>query len=444
VSRLSTRARLTAAFAAATLLMLVGASWFVYARLRADLDDRIDALLRARSAAAGGLALGVGLGGVAIEDPEESFVQLLGADGALLDHGGGGRYAAVGGAVVADATVDGSIVEDGVAGIDGRARLLVRRLVDGHVLIVGESLRDREEALGSVVDSFAVGGAAALVLAALVGSLLARAGLRPVEAMRRRAAAISLHQADEGLPLPAAEDEIRRLGVTLNEMLARMQASYEREARFVADASHELRTPIAVVKTELDGALRAGDFGPRTRDALLAAVEECDRLAQLAQDLLVLAKADGGRIPLRSELIDLEALLVRVRDRFADRAAERARSIDVELDGTSVLVADPERVRQALQNLVENALRHGKGTVTLRALDVPGGVVLEVSDEGRDLPVEFAPLAFERFTRADRTRDGVGLGLAIVAAIVAAHGGSAEIDTPPTTARLRLPSAATT
>jgi len=443
VSRLSTRARLTAAFAAATLLMLVGASWFVYARLRADLDDRIDALLRARSAAAGELALGAGLGGVAIEDPEESFVQLLGADGALLDHGGGGRYAAVGGAVVADATVDGSIVEDGIAGIDGRARLLVRRLVDGHVLIVGESLRDREEALGSVVDSFAVGGAAALVLAALVGSLLARAGLRPVEAMRRRAAAISLHQADEGLPLPAAEDEIHRLGVTLNEMLARMQASYEREARFVADAGHELRTPIAVVKTELDGALRAGDFGPRTRDALLAAVEECDRLAQLAQDLLVLAKADGGRIPLRSELIDLEALLVRVRDRFADRAAERARSIDIELGGTSVLVADPERIRQALQNLVENALRHGKGTVTLRALDVPGGVVLEVRDEGRDLPVEFAPLAFERFTRADRTRDGVGLGLAIVAAIVAVHGGSAEIDTPPTTARLRLPSAAT-
>jgi two-component system OmpR family sensor kinase len=281
------------------------------------------------------------------------------------------------------------------------------------------------------------------VLAALVGSLLARAGLRPVEAMRRRAAAISLHQADEGLPLPAAEDEIRRLGVTLNEMLARMQASYQRESRFVADASHEFRTPIAVVKTELDGALRAGDFGPRTRDALLAAVEECDRLTQLAEDLLVLAKADDGRIPLRLELVDLEALLARVRDRFADRAAERARSIDIELDGASLLVADPERIRQALQNLVENALRHGHGTVTLRALDVPGGIVLEVSDEGRDLPTEFAPLAFERFARADRTRDGAGLGLAIVAAIVAAHGGSTEIDTPPTTARLRLPSAAT-
>jgi signal transduction histidine kinase len=443
VSRLSTRARLTAAFAVATLLMLVGASWFVYARLRADLDDRIDALLRARSAAAGALALDAGLGGVAIEDSEESFVQLLGADGALLDHAGGGRYAAVGGTAVAEAAVDGAIREDDVAGIDGRARLLVRRLGDGHVLVVGESLRDREEALGSVVDSFAVGGAAALVLAALVGSLLARAGLRPVEAMRRRAAAISLHQADDGLPLPVADDEIRRLGVTLNEMLARMQAAYQREARFVADASHELRTPVAVVKTELDGALRAGDFGPHTRDALLAAIEECDRLAQLAEDLLVLAKVDGGRIPLRPERIDLGELLHRVRDRFADRAAERARSIDVELEGTNVLMADPERIRQALQNLVENALRHGRGTVTLRALDVPSGIVLEVSDEGRDLPVEFAPLAFERFNRVDRTRDGAGLGLAIVDAIAAAHGGRAEIDTPPTTARLRLPIATT-
>ena len=439
MSRLSTRARLTAAFAAATLLMLVGAAWFVYARLRADLDDRIDALLEARSAAAGTLALGVGLGGVAIEDPEESFVQLLDAGGSLLDHAGGGRTAAVGGAVISGATVHGALDEADLAGIDGRARLLVRRLDDGHVLVVGESLRDRDEALGSVVDSFAVGGAAALLLAALVGWLLARAGLRPVEAMRRCAAAISLQQAGEGLPLPAAEDELRRLGVTLNDMLTRMRAAYERETRFVADASHELRTPIAVVKTELEGALHTGDFGPRTHDALVAAAEECDRLAQLAEDLLVLAKVDGGRIPLRPERIDLGDLLVRVRDRFLDRAAERARGIDLELGGETVVVADPERLRQALQNLVENALRHGRGTVTLRAFEVPGGVVLEVSDEGRDLAAEFAPLAFEAFTRADRTRGGAGLGLAIVAAIAAAHGGSAELDTAPTTARLRLP-----
>jgi two-component system, OmpR family, sensor kinase len=439
MSRLSTRARLTAAFAAATLLMLLGASWFVYARLRADLDDRIDALLEARSAAAGTLALEVGLGGVAIEDPEESFVQLLDAGGSLLDHVGGGRAAAAGGAVVTGATSDGSLIEADVDGVDGRARLLVRRLDGGHVLVVGESLRDRDEALGSVVDSFAVGGAAALLLAALVGSLLARAGLRPVEAMRRRAAAISLQQVGEGLPLPAADDELRRLGVTLNDMLARMRASYDRETRFVADASHELRTPIAVVKTELDGVLHTGDFGPRTHDALVAAAEECDRLAQLAEDLLVLAKVDGGRIPLRPEPIDLCALLVRVRDRFIDRAAERARGIDLELGGETVVVADPEWLRQALQNLVENALRHGLGTVTLRALEVPGGVVLEVSDQGRELAAEFAPLAFEPFTRADRTRDGAGLGLAIVAAVAAAHGGSTEIDTPPTTVRMRLP-----
>jgi signal transduction histidine kinase len=111
-------------------------------------------------------------------------------------------------------------------------------------MVVGESHGDREEALGSVVDAFAVGGAAVLVLAGLVGSLLARAGLRPVEAMRRRGGALPAGR--QGLPLPAAQDELRRLGVTLNRMLVRIRASYQREARFVADASHELRTPIAV------------------------------------------------------------------------------------------------------------------------------------------------------------------------------------------------------
>ena len=208
---------------------------------------------------------GAGGGGVAIEDPEESFVQLLGADGPL-DHGGGGRYAAVGGAVVADATVDGSIVEDGIAGIDGRAWLPVRRLDDGHVLIVGElpGTARKRWAVSWTRSPSAGGGPGA----GGAGRVAARPGrLRPVEAMPPRGGHL-LHQADEGPPSPAAEDEIHRLGVTPNEMLARMQAAYEREARFVADASHELRTPIAVVKTEPDGALRAGDFGPRTRRCL--------------------------------------------------------------------------------------------------------------------------------------------------------------------------------
>ena len=157
-------------------------------------------------------------------------------------------------------------------------------------MVVGQSLDDRDETLAGLVASFAIGGPIAVLLASLLGYALAAAGLRPVEAMRRRAAEVSLERDGERLPLPAAHDEIRRLGETLNEMLDRLRGSLERERRFVADASHELRTPVAVIKTELEGALRAGGHDPRVREALVAAVEECDHLAQLAEDLLVLAR----------------------------------------------------------------------------------------------------------------------------------------------------------
>jgi two-component system OmpR family sensor kinase len=434
VSRIPIRVRITAAFALAMLLMLVGAAAFVYVRLRDDLDDRVNALLRARSTAAADLATEDHLPGLAIEDREESFVQLLDQEGRLIDHAGAGGSPAVGPALVAIATSSGSTVEADVVGVDGRARLFIRRLDDSAtILVVGESLRDRNEALASVVTSFTVGGVAAVALASIVGSVLAHAGLAPVEAMRRRASEISLRRAEDGLPLPLANDEIRRLGITLNEMLARLRASFEREARFVADASHELRTPIAVVRTELDGALRTGDIGARARDALIAAVEECDRLAQLADDLLVLARADAGRVPVRPQQVDLALLLTRVRDRFADRAAQRDRAIELDVPEPVSCVADPERLRQAVSNLIDNALRHGNGIVTLRARQHAATAAIDVADQGHGMPAGFAAHAFERFSRVDRTQDGAGLGLAIVAAIAEAHHGTVEIIEPPAT-----------
>jgi signal transduction histidine kinase len=447
MTRIPIRLRITAAFALAMLLMLTGATAFVYVRLRDDLDDRINALLRARSTAAAEVATEDHLVGLAIEDREESFVQLLDRQGRLVDNAGAGESPAIGPALVATATGSGSVVEADVVGVDGRARLFIRRLDDpARILVVGQSLRDREEALASVLTSFALGGVAAVALASLVGSVLAHAGLAPVEAMRRRAGEISLQRAEDGLPLPTANDEIRRLGITLNEMLARMREAYEREARFVADASHELRTPIAVVRTELDGALRAGAVGEHANEALVAAVEECDRLAQLADDLLVLARADAGRVPVRPEDVDLALLLGQVRDRFVDRAAQRNRCIRLDVPEPVSCVADPERLRQAVSNLVDNALRHGGGTVTLCARQDAATATIEVADQGAGIPREFAAHAFDRFSRIDRAQDGAGLGLAIVAAIADAHGGAVEIVEPPATAdagtvlRLTLPS----
>jgi signal transduction histidine kinase len=189
----------------------------------------------------------------------------------------------------------------------------------------------------------------------------------------------------------------------------------------VADASHELRTPVAVIKTELEAALRARGHDP----GLAAAAEECDRLAQLAEDLLVVARSGEGELTLRREPVDGGELLDHVRARFADRAQRGGRSIRVEAAPEARFDGDPLRLEQALGNLVDNALRHGAGEIVLRA--APGE--LSVGDEGNGFTPEFAPRAFERFARADgaRTRGGTGLGLAIVKAIAEAHGGSAEI-----------------
>jgi two-component system, OmpR family, sensor kinase len=437
VSRLSIRARLTIAFAAAMVLVLVAAGLFVYLRLKADLDEGVDAGLSARADAAATVARapsgGLGEAGPAgPEGVEESFAQLLGPGGRVLDSGGGAREPGLAAQDVRRAQRGTVVLERRVAGIEGTARVLGRPATgrDGPVVVVvGQSLDDRDETLAGVVTSFAVGGPAAVLLASLIGYLLAAAGLRPVEAMRRRAREVSLVPGGKRLPLPAARDEVRRLGETLNEMLDRLRGSFERERRFVADASHELRTPVAVLKAELEGALRAGGHDAQVRQSLVAALEECDHLAQLAEDLLVVARAGEGELPLRPESLEVNALLETVRERFAERARGQGRRIRVDGADGLRLEADPLRLRQALGKLVDNALRHGEGEVVLGSRGEDGSVSLEVSDSGPGFGADIAGRAFERFARGDaaRTRGGTGLGMAIVKTIAEAHGGSASI-----------------
>jgi signal transduction histidine kinase len=414
MSRLPIRVRLTMAFAAATALVLIAAAAFVYVQLRADLDESVDAALASRATAVAASGAATGVAG----DSEDGLAQVQSRDGQLVDSAGGARSA-----------VEPVSGERQVPGIDGTVRVLARP-TGAELVVVGQSLDDRDEVLAGLIAAFAIGGPLAIALASLLGYALAGAGLRPVEAMRRRAAA-----GDERLPLPAAHDEIRRLGETLNALLARLRGSIERERRFVADASHELRTPLAVLKTELEAALR----DPEPYPAIASAIEEVDRLSQLAEDLLVLARSEVGELPVRRETLHVRPLLEGVRDRFADRAGRADRAILVE-DGDVTISADPLRMRQALGNLVDNALRHGVGDVVLRAAADDGGVALEISDGGAGFAPDIAARAFERFARGDlaRTRGGTGLGLAIVRAIAEAHGGRATLER--STVRVWIPS----
>ena len=253
--------------------------------------------------------------------------------------------------------------------------------------------------------------------------MLAGAALRPIEAMRRRAAEISTSSLDERLPVPAANDEVTRLGQTLNAMLTRLEDGLERERRFVADASHELRTPLAMLRTELELALRRARTSEELEQSIRSAAEETDRLSRIADDLLLLARAEQGKLPLQPEPTDLVDVLETVRARFEARAELESRSLSVDVDDSPVARVDRLRLEQALGNLVDNALRHGDGAITITAATRNATAELHVLDEGAGFPDGFGDKAFEPFSRATPSGDGSGLGLAIVATIVNAHHG---------------------
>ncbi|MEA2386773.1 MAG: hypothetical protein QOJ22_947 [Thermoleophilaceae bacterium] len=419
-------------------VVLVLAGLFVYLRLGSDLDRAIDSGLQSRAddvaalvdQADSGLAEA---GSGRLTDADESFAQVLRADGSVLDSTPGAERPTLDREEIRDLTYSRILPDREVSGIEGRARLLARpvRAQDMRlVVVVGSTLEDRDEALAGLVRAFLVGGPFAVLLVSGAGYLLASVGLLPVEMMRRRAEQVTLDRSGERLPLPEADDEIRRLGETLNAMLARLEESFERERAFVADASHELRTPLAVLKAELEVTLRGDGFDEAVGRALESAVEEVDQLARLAEDLLLIARSQDGEVPVNLELTDVGQLLDGVAERYRQRAAAERRSIRIESAPGLEADLDPSRIRQAVANLIDNALRHGEGAVVVRAGRDDADLVVSVSDEGRGFPEAFVAHAFLRFTRADpsRRRGGTGLGLAIVRAIAHAHGGTALIE----------------
>jgi signal transduction histidine kinase len=323
-----------------------------------------------------------------------------------------------------------------------RARLLAHPTQAGGrtlVIVVGASLdaviRGRERlALILALLSPLLG-----VLLSVGGWLLAGAALRPVRRMSQEADVISLAQAGRRLAQPAGEDEIAQLGRTLNAMLDRIEAAFARERMFLDDASHELRTPIAVLRAELEVALldlSSGDpldaAGRAAMErSLRSALEEAERLAHLAEDLLVLARATAGRLPLRRRPVDVRALAEEAARRGTNGAAGKAApGVTVAVDGPAALaVVDPARLDQVITNLVGNARRFARRRVQVGINTDGEDVIVTVADDGPGFPEALLPVAFDRFTRAEAARGhdagaGAGLGLAIVAAIVRAHGGT--------------------
>ena len=434
MTRLPIRVRLTLVFAIAIALVLAGAGWFVYDRVASDLSRALDQELRGR---AQDLSALVRRGGAvsatrgSLIEPRESFAELLERGGRVVDATRPIRRSLLTTPELERAGREATFVNrPSVPGLDEPARLLALPVVHARrrlVLVAGATRENRAETLRSLRTAFLIGGPVALLLASFAAYALAGAALRPIEAIRRRASEISTSSLDERLPVPRARDEVARLGETLNEMLGRLEAGLARERRFVADASHELRTPLALLKTELEVALRRGRSASELEQALRSAAASTDRLARLADDLLLFARAEEGRVPLKPEPVDVLDAFDAVARSFAGRAEAERRAVVVDGNGALVVTADRLRLDQALTNMVDNAFRHGGGRITLGARARDGVAELHVLDEGAGFPPAFVERAFERFSRADgRDRDGSGLGLAIVETIARAHGGAAH------------------
>jgi signal transduction histidine kinase len=418
-------------------LVLGATGVFVYLHFSSELDATINAGLRSRASDVVSLVKeadsGLGEGSQGLVGPEESFAQVLNASGRVTD-----SSPAVGGQVLLTrselkrALHRPLYLDRGpLLGQADGSRLLampVRARGRKQVVVVGTSTGARDESLTDLAQLLLIGGPFALLLASLAAYGVAAAALKPVEAMRARAAQISAAEPDQRLPVPPTKDEVARLGKTLNEMLERLGEALEHERAFVADASHELRTPLAILRTELELALAAGRSREELRAALASAAEETDRLTQLSEDLLTIAQTVRGELPLRLAQMDLVDALEGVARRFSRRAEEAERRIELSAPPSLMLDADRLRIDQAVGSMVDNALRYGDGPIELRSSVEAHSVEIHVLDSGGGFPPEFLGRAFERFSRASSSnRDGgSGLGLAIVRTVARAHGGDAH------------------
>lgn len=432
--------RLTAWYVVVIAAVLAALIAFVVTRLRSDLTSELDRSLRS---AAGQISLGYRAEGPAeFRDTVRTVLPGTRSErsGAQLLAPGGTVLLAQGDAPARVPLIDRAAL---TRALGGRTVLVSRRLGASRahirvlavpvsrrqrqVVVVAESLHEVDLAVSRVLTLLLAGSAAALVIIMLGGWWLARKALRPVERMTRRADEIGLDDLSQRVPVPRVDDELGHLARTLNTMLDRLEHGVEARQRLVADASHELRAPLAAMRLELDVSLRHDSLDDRARAVLSSAHEDVVRMSRIVDNLLTLAHVDEGHLTLVSEPQDLRELAGRVVR--AHDAAATAAGVEIVIDGDPVVVeGDRDRLDQVLSNLVDNAIRFTPrdGEVGISVWQDRTDAGFTVSDTGPGIPATDRRRIFERFGRPDpaRGRDGgAGLGLAICSEIVRAHHG---------------------
>lgn len=427
--RRSLRARLTAAAVLVIAVAITLSALLLAAQLRSALVAGVEEGARDRAesiavAVAEGRDLPVG-----VDDDE--VAQVVTPDGRVVatsvEGPGGVPLLRLPARVEADVRTQVGVDLEGERDEAFRVVTLPARTPEGEVQLVQVALPldDAQESVDELRAALLVGvpGVVA-VLAALTWLLVGRA-LRPVESLRRQAAGIPGTALDRRLTVPDSGDELARLAQTFNALLARVEVATDRQRQFLADAAHEIRSPLASLRTQLEVAQLHGDV--QWREQLPDLVEDSRRLSRVVDDLLRLARFDAGA-PLAQEQVDLDEIVL--------HAARRVReTTEITVDTSAVsggrVVGDPDALERVVQNLLDNAVRHARARVTV-ALTAEDRVTLTVADDGQGIAEPQREAVFERFARLDdaRSRDagGTGLGLAIVRDLTTQHGGSVRIE----------------
>ena len=366
----------------------------------------------------------------AIQADDDEFVQVVDGRGAIVvtSHNVAGRPA-----VAALGPAEGeslAVTVKDPAGLEGTFRVVAIVADDPQpvTIYVGTNLKQADSTTVLLASALVVAVPLLLALVAAMTWVAVGRSLRPVEAIRRQVADVSAHDPGVRVPVPGTDDELRRLALTMNAMLDRLQASSEREARFVADASHELQTPIAAARTELEVALARP---PERWEEIAQRLLETNReMEQLVTDLLFIARSDDGAPRAEPFPVDLHEVVLDEVSRLRPSAGV---PIDTLAVSPAVVRGRRDDLARVVRNLLDNAVRYADVAVAVQLCAVDGTAVLRVADDGPGIPTADSARVFDRFSRVDDGRDrgsgGTGLGLAIAKEIVQDHHGTIAVST---------------
>lgn len=429
--------RLAALTSATLVALLIVVGLFVHRQFRHALRDDVDRDLVSRArVVAGSLALGhqkTPSGAFSEALPEIGVTmgsgfeaQLLSATGDTLAatsgvethpalvQGGALVRVASGVPVYGDTTVGGKIYRFAAVSVEDQS---------DHIIALAAPIEEESEAEAALLATYAPFTVAAGVLGAIAGAVIARRSLAPLRRFAAEADAIGSLDLSQRLSTPPTNDEIGRLAATLNRMLERLDGALDRERQLTAEVGHELRTPLAIIRAEVELIAQEADD-----DQLIANVstilEEVDRTTGVIEDMLLLARSDAGVMLDRPEAVDLGALARGVSVRFSSVSA--ARGISLTSEGAARMQGDARAIERALTNLVDNALRHtlAGGVIEIEAAQLDGSAVVVVRDTGPGASPDTLATMFDRYSRSGSRKGAAGLGLSIVAAVAASHGGS--------------------